>query len=263
MNQLYTLGFTLIKNVPHEAFESLLTLIGPLHEYARDGKFSILKSARPSSEYACSDLGSLSNELIPHNDLVSRDASPLVGALYCVENTTTGGESILIDGFKLAEDLHREKPHNFSTLTEILVDYWHYFDCGSYLMRSKKPLIELDRKGEVVSLYYSYKNMIINLPFDQTQHFYEAFAVFMSYVRSPKYQYKFRLQAGDCLLYNNSRMLHGRKSFDPSTGFRYLESAAVEWDYLRSLLNLKYLQHPTIQGLSILGTHRSGVQSSY
>ncbi|NEO91746.1 MAG: hypothetical protein F6K56_16480 [Moorea sp. SIO3G5] len=71
------------------------------------------------------------------------------------------------------------------------------------------------------------------------------------------------MQAGDCLLFNNSRMLHGRKYFDPSTGFRYLETAAVEWDYLRSLLNLKYLQHPAIEALSILNTHRYGVQSSY
>ncbi|NEP49276.1 MAG: taurine catabolism dioxygenase TauD [Moorea sp. SIO3C2] len=263
MNQLYVLGFTLIKNVPHEALESFLTLIGPIREYARDGKFSILKSVRPSSEYACSDLGSSSNELIPHNDIVSWDASPIVGALYCVENTTSGGESILIDGFKMAEDLRREEPEHFSALTEILVDYWHYFDCGSYLMRSKKPLIELNRKDEVVSIYYSYKNMNINLPFDQIQRFYEALSVFMGYVRSQKYQYNFRIQAGDCLLFNNSRMLHGRKSFDPSTGFRYLETAAVEWDYLRSLLNLKHLQHPAIEGLSILNTHRYGVQSSY
>ncbi|NEO29403.1 MAG: hypothetical protein F6K36_02905 [Symploca sp. SIO3C6] len=50
------------------------------------------------------------------------------------------------------------------------------------------------------------------------------------YLNNPTYQYCFRLEAGDCLLVQNFRVLHGRKAFNPNSGSRHLEVAFVEWN---------------------------------
>jgi len=42
---------------------------------------------------------------------------------------------------------------------------------------------------------------------------YQAYNAFSNLVRDPKHQYKFLLNSGDCVLYDNHRMFHARTSF--------------------------------------------------
>lgn len=68
--------------------------------------------------------------------------------------------------------------------------------------------------------------------FLQMEEFYQAYATFFKYLKNPDYQYCFRLEKGDCLLMNNNRILHGRKSFDLSSGSRLLRVGYLVWDHI-------------------------------
>jgi len=51
------------------------------------------------------------------------------------------------------------------------------------------------------------------LPFERMEAWYRAHDRFARIVRDPEHQLRFRLEAGDFVLYDNHRMLHARTTF--------------------------------------------------
>jgi gamma-butyrobetaine dioxygenase len=47
---------------------------------------------------------------------------------------------------------------------------------------------------------------------------YQALARFQAIVHRPENCVEVKMKAGDCVAFNNRRILHGRKAFDPRTG---------------------------------------------
>jgi gamma-butyrobetaine dioxygenase len=47
-----------------------------------------------------------------------------------------------------------------------------------------------------------------------------------------------KLQPGELIAYDNNRVLHGRKSFDPSSGERHLQGCYMNMEDLDSALRL-------------------------
>ena len=66
---------------------------------------------------------------------------------HFIETTKTGGESLLVDGFKVAEILRSESPDEFDLLTQL---HWQnvYANAGMDL-RSSQPVIGLNQDGSV------------------------------------------------------------------------------------------------------------------
>ena len=237
-NHLSTLGFAVLRNVTIEDLETLLLSIGPIYEFAKFGNFSTVKPV-PNSSNLSSDL-SMSSEghaLSPHTDFTYLNAPPLVQALYCVENDAYGGESIVVDGFKLVADFGKNYPDYFHILCNTPVKFKQFIDRWNYLFSRTSPMIKLNNKNEVAAIYFSHKNICIDLPYEKIDIFYQAYDAFLKYLNNPAYQYCYRLQKGDCLLVTNFRVLHGRKDFDSRSGIRHLEIAFIEWDYFQGLTN--------------------------
>jgi hypothetical protein len=57
---------------------------------------------------------------------------------------------------------------------------------------------------------------------------------FSSLVESEDNLYEYRLQEGECVIFNNRRVLHGRRQFDTATGMRWLKGAYVDTDVFMS-----------------------------
>jgi len=51
----------------------------------------------------------------------------------------------------------------------------------------------------------------------------------------PAFELRFPLAAGELMMFDNSRVLHGRTSYDPSEGFRHLQGCYIDLDGPRSL----------------------------
>lgn len=234
------LGFVVLRNVPIENLEALLLSIGPIYELAKFGNFSTVKPV-PTSSNLSSDL-SMSSEgyaLSPHTDMTYLNAPPVVQIQYCVENDASGGDSIIVDGLRVTADFSKNHPDYFQILTNTPVRFKQLIARWNYLFCRKRPIIELNDKNEVNAIYFSHKNIEIDLPFEKAEIFYEALYTFIKYLNNPDYQTCYLLEKGDCLFIDNSQVLHGRKKFNSRSGNRHLEVAFIEWDYFHGLKNLQ------------------------
>ncbi|MEM9924057.1 MAG: TauD/TfdA family dioxygenase, partial [Cyanobacteria bacterium P01_D01_bin.50] len=228
INQLDTLGFTVVRNIEWSKLDTFVSSIGPIYYLAKYGRYATVK-AMPNGQ----DL-SLSAEgygLSPHTDLTFIPTTQIVQLLYCVENQASGGESTVIDGFRVASDFRQDHPQYFEILSQTPVKFWQLYQDWDYYVTNTTPIIKLGETGEITHIFFSHKNLNLNLPFDQVEGFYEAYYAFFRYLKNPAYEYCFRLEPGDCLFVQNFRMLHGRKAFKPGSGSRHLEIAYMDWSY--------------------------------
>lgn len=68
---------------------------------------------------------------------------PQVQFLHCISQAVEGGESQLVDGFHMAEQLRKEDPEAFRTLTSTMVDFTDTGeDYCDFMLQSKKRIIE-------------------------------------------------------------------------------------------------------------------------
>jgi gamma-butyrobetaine dioxygenase len=69
---------------------------------------------------------------------------------------------------------------------------------------------------------------IFDMPSETMPDYYRAYRAYMRKTRDPKYHLALKLKAGEMVVFDNRRVLHGRDSFDPSTGFRHLHGCYVD-----------------------------------
>jgi gamma-butyrobetaine dioxygenase len=76
------------------------------------------------------------------------------------------------------------------------------------------------------------------VPDDVVQPLYAALEQFWRMLRDEKYRLNLRLEPGDLIAYDNNRVLHGRRPFDPTTGERHLQGCYLNLDDVDSALRL-------------------------
>jgi alpha-ketoglutarate-dependent taurine dioxygenase len=222
ISQFLSLGFVILKNIKTENLDSFLSSIGPI----RDTEYGRIVTATVGK-----GLSSTVKALPPHNDLTYCSGHRLVQFIYCAENHATGGESLVVDGFRVAQQFRQDYPEYFQILVETPLNFWRVQQEHQYFFNSKQTIIELDRENNFTAIRFSQKNCMPNLPFEKVESFYQAYTAFSRYMNNLDYRYCFRLQPGECLLMQNFRILHGRSAFDPNSGSREMRVGYVDWDY--------------------------------
>lgn len=239
IEQLFSLGFTILENIAPEELEPFLTSIGPIFE-TEYGKMSDMKPTPDAKDIGYAAQGPA---LPPHTDHSYKLVKNLAECFYCVEHNAIGGESLILDGFYVAQEFRRHHPDYFQILAQTPVPFSHFDPEYRYFFSQKIPIIELDRQGEVSHLCFAHKNCYRDVPFEETESFYEAYSAFMSYLKNLDYQYRFRLKPGDCLIVWNSRILHGRTAYDANAGTRHLKLLFIDWDYFVARQNFARVKH--------------------
>lgn len=176
-------------------------------------------------------------ELKPHTDLPSYHWPPSIQLLHFLVNDSTGGESVLVDGWSVLADLRREHPTDFDTLCRVPVTFQLFSDDED--TRATAPLVQLDPSGQVQTLRFSNQLALpLSAPFDDVARFYDAYRLLGQMLDSDHYQLAFRSHTGDLLTVHSHRVLHGRKAFDPGSGARHLQDVYMEYDDLMDRLNV-------------------------
>ena len=238
-DQLLRLGFTVLTNLSLEDWHALLDSIGPRHRTEYGDNPARVKATPGSTDLSLSAAG---YALPPHTDGSYRQGENLLQYLYACENTTTGGESIVVDGFRVAQEVRQRHPEAFRLLTETPVQFRQFDAQIGYYLRHPTPIIRLDCAGDYESITFSHKNSSWDLPFDLMEPFYQAYCTFARYLHDPAYQYRIRLDSGDCLLTQNARVLHGRTAYQPDSGYRELEAGYTSWIYVRGRRDFPYFR---------------------
>jgi gamma-butyrobetaine dioxygenase len=169
----------------------------------------------------------------PHTDNPYRTPVPGIQILQCLQNETMGGLSTLVDSLAVAEQVRAEDPEGFDLLSRIPVRF-EYRDPTTHLV-SVKPMIELDGQGQMTGVHYSPRlDDIPLLSKEDTRRYHAARKRLGTLFEDPQYELRFRLNAGEMMMFDNNRVLHGRTSFDPSEGHRQLQGCYVDRDGPRS-----------------------------
>ena len=85
--------------------------------------------------------------------------------------------------------------------------------------------------------YITYNNVVrdfINAPAQQIQQIYQAYYNLASMLKDPSYQFQYKMSAGEVLVFNNRRVLHGRMGFDVTNASRLLHGTYFDWDNIKS-----------------------------
>jgi gamma-butyrobetaine dioxygenase len=228
--QFLELGFVIFTGVPIEPGQILR--VAAAFGFTRETNFGALFDVRSTPE-AC-DLAYTAMPLDPHTDNPYRWPVPGVQLLHCLVNQTSGGLSTLVDGFAAAEALRASDAEAFRVLSQTAVRF-RYRDAGTELVASAAP-IELDVAGRLQAVHFSPRlDFVPLLPPMLLDGYYRARRAFDHLLRSPRFEIRFLLDAGELLLMDNRRLLHGRTGFDPAEGLRHLQGCYIDIDGPRSL----------------------------
>lgn len=155
---------------------------------------------------------------------------------HCMYHRGTGGESFLIDSFKVANKIKKEHPEAYKRLTTTIVGY-DYKEPGRH-HKWYAPIIVLDpTTGEPMQIRY---NMDDRLPLnsvaaDKIRDFYSDLKLLTRELNDEQNQIVFKLHPGTVMFFNNWRLLHGRYAY---TGNRCIAGCAVSRTELFSTLRI-------------------------
>ena len=168
-----------------------------------------------------------------HTDTPAEENAPGVQFLHCRANTVEGGYSLYADGVAVANAFRERDPEGFKLLSETPVPFFCEHD--TYDMRSRQTVIELDQHGEVSGLTIS-QHMLDFLDLDQAllDEWYPAFCRFGKMLQEEKYMMTFLMKAGECMVFDNHRIVHGRAAYTAESGDRYLRGTYVDRAEMRS-----------------------------
>jgi gamma-butyrobetaine dioxygenase len=163
-----------------------------------------------------------------------RDPLLTVMVLGCLDDGGDGAESVLADGFRAAATLRAEHPARFAVLVGTAVTFART-DARADL-RATRPVISVDPRGRIreVHLASSYLSPLRGLASDIVA-FYDAYRSFVQLLGNPQLTLTFPLRPGDCLILDNTRILHGRTAHT-DTGHRHMQRCWTDLDGLASSL---------------------------
>ncbi len=202
-------------------------LWGPVRETNYGEIFHVRAEANPTN------LAFTPRALNVHTDNPYRRPVPGYQLLHCLVASDVGGVTVLVDGFRAAELLRGEEPGAFELLSTRSVPFRWSGD--GFDLQNRGPLIEVEEggpeAGAIRAVRYNNRSAApFDQPFDEMTAFYEAFRTFAQLLHREDLEYRFTLAPGECLVFDNERVLHGRHGeADPE---RYLQGCYLDRDWI-------------------------------
>uniref|UniRef100_UPI0035627B03 TauD/TfdA family dioxygenase n=1 Tax=Paracoccus seriniphilus TaxID=184748 RepID=UPI0035627B03 len=141
--------------------------------------------------------------------------------------------SLFLDGAAVAEALRAEDPEAFALLASHEIPFFYRHDNWDY--RAHQRVIETDPDGEVTGVTISqHLQDNMDLPQDLLDVYYPAFIKFIRMMQEDRFTLRFRSQAGNCVVFDNHRIVHGREGYVADSGSRHLRGCYTDRGALRS-----------------------------
>ncbi|WP_328724954.1 2-trimethylaminoethylphosphonate dioxygenase [Streptomyces sp. NBC_00259] len=230
LDSVLRLGFVLLRGVPVRDRQVLE--VARTFGYVRETNYGPLFEVRVEADP--NNLAFTGARITPHTDNPYRDPVPTLQLLHCLTNAAQGGDSGLVDGFHAASLLRAEDPEAYRILTRVPVPFAFADDRTE--LRAHRPLIGTDPAGRIREIRFNNRSIgTLHQPADVLDAFYAAYRRFGELLLRSELQLDFRLTPGDCLVFDNTRLLHARTAFAES-GDRHLQGAYADIDGLASTL---------------------------
>jgi gamma-butyrobetaine dioxygenase len=162
-------------------------------------------------------LGYTDSAIQLHTDQPFLVRPPRYQLLHCQRPAEQGGDNFVVDALAAARYLADLDRSAFELLRTVPVTFHRQQKAFERVLTS--PILDFDAPGGF-RIRYSYFTLAPHRrPFAEMEAWYRAYNRFARLVRDERHQYRFRLEAGDFLVYDNWRMLHARTAF---TGARWV-----------------------------------------
>jgi gamma-butyrobetaine dioxygenase len=235
LEAVLTCGFVVLRDVP--ATPGSVLAVAQSMGFVRETNYGRLFDVRTVVDPANLAFSALA--IAPHTDNPYRDPVPTVQLLHCLASAAEGGDSGLVDGFAAASLLRAEQPGAFSVLTQTPVTFG-YADATAELTATA-PMIGLDARSRVTQIRFnnrSLRPLALSGPIG-ADAFYRSYRAFAAILSRPELMLTFRLAPGDCLVFDNTRILHARTAFSGhGAGHRHLQGCYADLDGVESTVGV-------------------------
>ncbi len=214
LDQIARFGFCIVSGTPTTvgATEALARRIGYVRETIFGGMWEF------QADLSRADTAYTNHTLRPHTDGTYSEDAPGLQLLHCLAFDGTGGESTMVDGFRVAAQLRVAEPELYHVLSNVDVP-GRYVGDGVHL-RAARPVFRHDTEGLLEQVSFNNADRApFSLPTDEMRRFYEALRAFERRVNDERLQWRRVNRPGEALVFDNWRVLHGRLSY---TGHRHL-----------------------------------------
>lgn len=233
-------GIALVSGMPNtdEALQLLCELLGIVRPTYSGNAFDVRMKIDPVN------LAYTNKALELHTDEAAEEFPPGIQFLHCRANEVAGGNSLFVDAMAVANELKKTYPEFYKILTEYKVPF--RYTTHSQDVRAKQHIIEIDENnGEVSGINFSqHLADIFDFPQHEMDVFYPAFRKFGKMMLDPRFLMTFRLNAGECIVFDNHRVAHGRTSFEEGEGLRHLRGCYIDRGDLRSTYRVLKARYP-------------------
>jgi gamma-butyrobetaine dioxygenase len=139
-----------------------------------------------------------------------------------------------VDGFHAVSRLAATSPEKLAILAEQPVRFSYRDESAD--LRADVSVVTLDVAGNPVAITLNNRSKGVPVGTPETVgRWYEAYFEFLSLLERPDARVVFRLAPGDVVVFDNTRVLHGRTAFSGG-GERLLQGCYADIDGLRSTI---------------------------
>ncbi|KAL2177374.1 uncharacterized protein P884DRAFT_259603 [Thermothelomyces heterothallicus CBS 202.75] len=233
-------GLIIITDVPSDeaAVERIANRVGPIQETFYGRTWDV--RAKPHAE----NVAYTDKFLGLHQDLLYYDPVPGLQMLHCLSNSCEGGESLFSHGVRAAYELRLKDPAAYKRLAELSV--WFGYRKGDDHYFATRQTIKQGAKGIPSEVRWA-------PPFQATfklasgpsrgRNLYQwkrAANTFQAILEDDHNVVEFKLKEGECVIFDNRTVLHGRRQFKTgSGGSRWLKGTYVSYQsYLAAATRL-------------------------
>ncbi|KXH68383.1 TfdA family Taurine catabolism dioxygenase TauD [Colletotrichum salicis] len=232
---LAKIGLVFLTNVPQTetAVADIALKFGAIKETFYGRTWDVI--SKPDAE----NVAYTSSYLGLHSDMLYLESPPRIQLLHCLENSCSGGESIFSDALQAASWIKRFEPDGYDAMTKYPLPY-HYNKNG-FFYRQARPVIagrnEKDREVWWSPPFQApFPGMRDEAASGEWKNWLHGARAFQRILEQSDNVYQYRLKPGECVLFDNRRVLHGRRAFDTASGRRWLKGTYVADEDFRSAL---------------------------
>ncbi|KAL2846845.1 hypothetical protein BJX68DRAFT_123063 [Aspergillus pseudodeflectus] len=239
MRNLSTFGLIFVKGIPdsREMVEKIATRMGPL----RNSFYGSTWDVRTIPE--AKNVAYTNKYLGFHMDLMYMKDPPGFQLLHCLRNSCDGGESLFADAFRAAVLIQKHDPQLFEDLKNTHITYEYQHKDQSY--QNIWPVFEtspfVSPYNTVTHVNYSPPFQGVRIPRPGTkpsvkreQEELKALETFARRLEHKPNIFELKLKPGQCVIFENRRVVHARRQFNTNRGERWLAGAYVDEDAVLS-----------------------------
>lgn len=250
MRNLCDTGLIFVKDIPdsREEVEKLATRMGPLRNTFYGPTWDVRSVPKATNvAYTNQFLGF-------HMDLMYMREPPGYQLLHCLENSCDGGQSMFSDGFHAAKQIYKMGPELFDVLTDVQLCYEYNHEGAIY--HNRWPVIETTTMRHSTE-FPPIRHVNYSPPFQGPVHsrqvgrnyhefkkFREALKIFSELLEREENTFELKLEPGQCVIFENRRVVHARRQFNTAVGQRWLAGAYVDEDSLWSRFRRSIRDYP-------------------